>query len=54
MNGNDQLPARDLTSDTAINCDGGSTPGSLDRADLDQLPKDPNSVVKGCESKARH
>jgi hypothetical protein len=55
MNGSDLLKARDLTSDTLINCDGGiGTPGSADKADLDQLPLDPNSVVKGCESKTRH
>jgi DNA-binding beta-propeller fold protein YncE len=55
MNGSDLLKARDLTSDTLINCDGGiGTPGSADRADLDKLPLDPNSVVKGCESKTRH
>jgi DNA-binding beta-propeller fold protein YncE len=55
MNGNDQLFARDLTSDTLINCDGGiGTPGSADKADLDKLPKDPASVVQGCETKTRH
>lgn len=54
MNGNDQLFARDLTSDTTINCDGGNAPGPADRADLDLLPKDPNSKVTGCESKKRH
>ena len=54
MNGNDQLLARDLTSDTTINCDGGNAPGSADKADLDVLPKDPNSVVQGCETKTRH
>ena len=53
-NGNDQLLARDLTSDTAINCDGGTAPGSADKADLDVLPKDPNSVIQGCETKTRH
>ena len=54
MNGNDQLFARDMTSDTTINCDGGiGTPGSADKADLDQLPKDPNSMVRGCETKTR-
>ena len=47
MNGNDLLLARDLTSDTPINCDGGiGTPGHADKADLDLLPKDPNSVVR--------
>ena len=40
MNGNDQLLARDLTSDTTINCDGGGSPGTADKADLDLLPKD--------------
>ena len=54
MNGNDQLFARDLTSDTTINCDGGNSPGTADKADLDLLPKDPNSVVNGCETKTRH
>jgi streptogramin lyase/lysophospholipase L1-like esterase len=53
MNGNDQLLAQDLTSDTTINCDGGTTPGSADQADLDLLPKDPNSAVIGCETKTR-
>ena len=52
MNGNDQLLARDLTSDTTINCDGGSTPGTADNADLDLLPKD--SSVSGCETVTRH
>ena len=54
MNGNDDLRARDLTSDTTINCDGGSTPGGADKADLDLLPKDPNAAVIGCETKTRH
>jgi hemolysin type calcium-binding protein/Big-like domain-containing protein len=55
MRGNDQLLARDLTSDTTINCDGGiGTPGSADKADLDLLPKDPNSAVTNCETKTRH
>jgi Ca2+-binding RTX toxin-like protein len=54
MNGNDQLLARDLTSDTTINCDGGTTPGTADTADLDLLPKDPDSVVTNCETKTRH
>jgi hypothetical protein len=53
-NGNDNLLARDLTSDASINCDGGSTPGSADKADLDLLPKDPDSIVAGCETKTRH
>ena len=54
MNGNDLLKARDLTSDRTINCDGGGAPGSADKADLDLLPKDPNSVVSGCETKTRN
>ncbi len=52
MNGNDSLLARDLTSDTSINCDGGTTPGTKDAADMDLLPKD--SAVTGCETKHRH
>ena len=54
MNGNDQLLARDLASDTTINCDGGTTPGDADKADLDVLPKDPSSAVTNCETKTRH
>ena len=54
MNGNDELFARDLDSDTTINCDGGPTPGSADKADLDLLPKDPDSAVTNCEKKKRH
>ena len=41
MNGNDQLSPATSTSDTTINCDGGSAPGTADKADLDLLPKDP-------------
>ena len=52
MNGNDQLLARDLNSDTTINCDGGSSPGTADKADLDLLPKD--SPGSGCETVTRH
>ena len=54
MNGNDQLFARDLGSDTTIDCDGGTTPGTADKADLDLLPKDPDSAVTNCETKTRH
>ena len=50
MGANDLLKARDLTSDATINCGG----GTADKADLDLLPKDPNSKVKGCETKTRH
>jgi hypothetical protein len=53
-NGNDTLLARDLATDTAINCDGGTKPGTADKAGLDLLPKDPNSIVLGCETKTRH
>jgi Ca2+-binding RTX toxin-like protein len=53
-NGNDELRARDLTSDTTINCDGGSTPGAADKAALDLLPKDPDSAVTNCETETRH
>ena len=49
MNGNDQLFARDLTSDTTIDCGG----GTADKAELDPLPKDPNSAVTNCETKTR-
>jgi sugar lactone lactonase YvrE len=53
MGANDQLDARDLTSDRWIDCDGGSNPGSGDVATLDLLPKDGNFIVKGCEFKRR-
>jgi len=52
MNGDDQLLARDLGSDTTLDCDGGSTPGAADEADLDLLPDD--SSVSGCEAVTRH
>jgi DNA-binding beta-propeller fold protein YncE len=52
MKGNDLLKARDRTSDTLINCDGGiGTPGHTDKADLDKLSLDPNYRVKGCREK---
>jgi hypothetical protein len=50
MSGNDQLLARDLVSDTTVDCGA----GTADQADLDELPKDPDSVVVGCETKTRH
>jgi hypothetical protein len=53
MNGNDLLMARDSASDVRIDCDGGRIPGQADKADLDELPKDPDSAVHGCETKAR-
>jgi hypothetical protein len=49
MDGNDQLFARDLASDTKIDCGA----GSADKAGLDALPQDPDSAVLGCESKTR-
>ena len=49
MGANDQLYARDLTSDKLIDCDGASNPGPGDKAELDLLPKDRKSIVKGCE-----
>jgi sugar lactone lactonase YvrE len=52
MNGNDDLRAWDDGSDRTINCDGGTTPGTADQADLDQLPDD--SSVSGCEAITRH
>ena len=54
MDGSDLLLARDLVSDQTVDCDGGTTAGSADRADLDLFPKDPNAVVKGCETKRRY
>ena len=36
---------------TTVDCDGGA---NADKADLDLLPKDPNSKVTGCETKTRH
>ena len=49
LGGNDLLQAHDGTSDERIDCGAGS-----DKADLDLLPTDPNSVVKGCETETRH
>ena len=51
MNGNDQLLARDGTDDMTIDCDGGTHPGTADKAVLDSPPKD--SPVSGCEKQAR-
>jgi len=50
MNGNDRLMARDLVSDSTIDCGAGAG----DKGDLDLLPKDPNSRIAGCETKTRH
>jgi CSLREA domain-containing protein len=52
-NGNDTLAARDNASDALIDCDGGNKPGTADKAILDALPKDPDSIVHGCETKVR-
>lgn len=52
MNGSDSILGRDGTDDSVINCDGGTTPGVADRADLDPLPKD--SPANGCETVTRH
>ncbi len=46
--GNDLILAHDGGND-GVDCGPGS-----DRADLDKLPKDPNSAVSGCEAKTRH
>jgi Tol biopolymer transport system component len=52
MNGNDSIHGRDLADDTTINCDGGTSSGLDDSADLDLLPKD--SPATGCETVTRH
>jgi lysophospholipase L1-like esterase len=51
MNGSDQLFGHDLTSDTTIDCDGGSVGGSVDKAYLDPLPGDSSPI--GCETVVR-
>jgi lysophospholipase L1-like esterase len=51
MNGSDQLLARDNTDDMTINCDGGTHPGTADKAVLDSPPLD--SPVSGCEKQTR-
>lgn len=52
MNGNDSIHGRDLIDDTTINCDGGTSSGLNDSADLDLSPKD--SPATGCENVTRH
>jgi len=52
-NGNDTLAARDNASDALIDCDGGNKPGTADKAILDALPNEPDSIVHGCETKVR-
>ena len=54
MDGNDELRARDLTADTEISCDGGSSPGTADKAQLDVRSHDPDFVVRDCETKTRY
>jgi dipeptidyl aminopeptidase/acylaminoacyl peptidase len=49
MGGDDLLQARDLTSDTSIDCGA----GAADRANLDLLALDPDSAVTGCETATR-
>jgi hypothetical protein len=49
MAGGDLLKARDAVSDTLIGCGAGT-----DKANLDLLPKDPDSMVSDCETKTRH
>jgi Ca2+-binding RTX toxin-like protein len=50
LNGKDDLRARDLISDTTIDCGAGTS----DKADLDVPPRDPESAVIDCETKTRH
>jgi hemolysin type calcium-binding protein len=52
MNGDDFLAAHENEDDRLIDCDGGTVPGTADRADLDLLPKD--SPATGCESVKRY
>jgi hypothetical protein len=53
MNGNDILLARDGASDALIHCEGAYVPNPADKAVLDALPNDPDSIVHGCETKLR-
>jgi Ca2+-binding RTX toxin-like protein len=53
-NGIDQLYARDLSPDTMLDCDGGTSSGAADTVDLDLLPLDPDSTVTNCETETRH
>ncbi|HXF00390.1 MAG TPA: galactose oxidase-like domain-containing protein [Solirubrobacterales bacterium] len=53
-NGSDKLYARDLSPDTMLDCDGGTSRGPADTVDLDLLPMDPDSTVANCEIKTRH
>ena len=53
MGGNDLLLAFDRVSDTLINCDGRGVRAHDDSASVDELPLDPRSVIKNCESVRR-
>jgi Ca2+-binding RTX toxin-like protein len=54
MAGNDLLLAIDRAfSDSLINCDGRGVRGHNDKAFVDDLPLDPDSVIKNCESVTR-
>lgn len=53
MNGNDILLARDGASDALIHCEGSYARNPADKAVLDALPNDPDSIVYGCETKLR-
>jgi Ca2+-binding RTX toxin-like protein len=44
MDGNDTLRARDGAQDTLLHCDGGSSPGTNDRAEVDT-----GETTTGCE-----
>jgi Tol biopolymer transport system component len=52
MKVNDSIEGHDLTDDTSINCDGGTSSGLNDSADLDSLPKDDPATQ--CENVTRH
>jgi sugar lactone lactonase YvrE len=53
MGGDDALFALNRVSDPLINCDGRGVRARDDGALLDELPLDPDSVVKNCESVTR-
>jgi hypothetical protein len=53
MTRGDRLFARGSSSEITIHCDGGDSPASHDKVELDKLPKDPDSVIRGCETKTR-
>jgi hypothetical protein len=49
LDGNDTLSARDTLADVTLDCDGGASPGTKDKATLDAA--DPAPV--GCETVSR-